>query len=317
MIPDLAQFHHPAVRELVWSLFSPSMVDRLPPLALAPWPPGPDAAAAAILAHLDRDPAPLLRHLEAATDRRLGARFEAMWTFYLEAHPGYDLLCYNWPVRTPDRTLGALDLLCRDRQRNAVVHCEIAVKYYLYVHDWPGPALQRWIGPNPDDSLTRKLDHLRYRQLPLSGTPEARQALRAAALPEPDLRATTIKGYLFHPWKHHGELPPEVTGEHLEGCWLRSAALPDWLQLWPGSTWQILEHRQWLQPNSTGRGSCGEELLQEVRRRLRTGNRLLMLAPVGSAGAMARNQASVGGNNPGLPARLFVAPDHWPLAKDQ
>jgi len=309
------QYRQSLVRELAWCLFSPSMVDRLPPIAPEPWLAGSDSAAEQILAHLDKNPEALARHLKAGGDRRLGARFEAMWTFFLEAHPGYDLLCSNWPVRVGDRTLGALDLLCLDRQLDAVVHCEIAVKFFLYDRNWPGLVLDRWIGPNPDDSLSKKLDHLQTRQLPLSSTPEARTALRRAGLPEPDLRAVTIKGYLFHPFDKIVQSPAPVDINHLRGLWLRLDDLPAWLRQRPDRRWQIMDQSQWLQPTlpsrEPGREISAEGLLDAVRKRFDDRNRLVMLAPV-TASADRRDAIDV---PDGRRERLCIVPAGWPLGE--
>jgi len=77
---DWRTARNPLVQELGWCLFSEPIVDQLPPATSLPWPCTEDRGAREILATLDRNSAQLEQHLAALTDKRLGARFEAMWT---------------------------------------------------------------------------------------------------------------------------------------------------------------------------------------------------------------------------------------------
>jgi len=248
---DWRRAHQPLVRELGWSLFGAPVVDTLPEIA-ASWPIVEDRGAAAILAVLDRDPRPLQHHLAALGDRRLGARFEAAWSYFLGNHPRYELLAQNWPVQRRGRTLGALDFLFRDNHLGTVIHAEMAVKFYLYKADRPGPELARWIGPNPDDSLHLKLRHLASHQLALTDLDETRQQLARAALPLPDRKAVLVKGYLFHPLGQRIATPAPVNPGHPGGEWLTQRDLPALLashsHRQSRDRWSLVPHHQWLMP---------------------------------------------------------------------
>ena len=296
---DWRQARSPRVRELGWCLFSPAIVDQLPPATTLPWPVDEDRGAREILAALDRDPSPLERHLAGLADRRLGARFEAMWTFYLSQHPRFELLAHNLPVTRNGKTLGALDLLFRDRESDAVIHGEVAVKFYLYQPDRTEAPLARWIGPNPDDNLALKLERLASHQLALCRGEQARTALGRAGLPVPDHTAALMKGYLFHPLGRECDPPPPINPRHPRGAWLRQRELPALLARHPACHWAIVERGEWLQPLNPG--GAADALRRRVAEHMAGSGQPLMLAMAG------------GDNTPGpLSRRYFVVPGKWP-----
>ena len=312
---DWRTARNPLVQELGWCLFSEPIVDQLPPATSLPWPCTEDRGAREILATLDRNSAQLEQHLAALTDKRLGARFEAMWTFYLANHPQFELLAHNWPVQKDGRTLGALDLLFRDRHLDAVIHGEIAVKFYLYYpanqtailerdtaerDTAESHSLERWIGPNPDDSLTDKISHLAHHQLPLSAREETLRALKIAGLPAAQLRATTIKGYLFHPWRQSIPLPAPYNPDHLRGEWLYLADLPALVEANSQCRWSLLPKQQWLVPNADTHSGAAD-ITEKITRLLTEKRQPLMLSSTNpKSGGSVFN-------------RYFILPPDWPV----
>ncbi len=293
---DWRQARHPLVRELGWSLFSEPIVDHLPGITDGRWLCDEDRGAREILATLEKNPRPLVKHLEASRDQRLGARFEAHWAYFLANHPRYELLARNWPVRHGKRTLGALDFLFRDLHSGAIVHGEVAVKFYLAVVNPPSLPLVQWLGPNPDDSLQLKLEHLSRHQLPLSNNEEARRQLREAGLPVADVRAVMVKGYLFHPLGSLIETASPINPRHLRGEWLWHAQLPALLGHHPGSCWVLAPRQQWLMP--IPRHHDRAMLRDRVSQLLATTGQPLMLC-----------QFDEGSE----PRRYFVVPEGWPM----
>lgn len=299
---DWRNARNPLVQELGWCLFSEPIVDQLPPATSIPWPCSEDRGAREILATLDKNPAPLQQHLAALTDKRLGARFEAMWTFYLSHHPQFELLAHNWPVQQDGKTLGALDLLFRDNHLSKVIHGEIAVKFYLYYPNHPGTSLQKWIGPNPDDSLADKIAHLTTHQLPLSTREATLRSLQNSALPPAQLRASVIKGFLFHPWRQSIPLPAPFNPHHLRGEWLYLNDLPALFDTKPHCRWNLLHKQQWLVPKSQTFISR-KNMLAKVTGLLKETGQPLMLC------------SSDGDGEYGQPVstRYFVLPPGWPV----
>lgn len=291
------------VRELGWCLFSSPVVVALPLATSVPWPCREDRGAREILATLDQDPRPLKAHLARLGDKRLGARFEAMWTFFLESHPNYELLAHNWPVKEDGngRTLGALDLLFRDNSRDIVIHGEVAVKFYLYYPEKAGTVGEQWIGPNPDDNLGLKINHLIDHQLALSARPETRRQLQRAGLPAPDSTAATIKGCLFHPLGSDAPLPPGVDPGHIRGQWLRLGDLPALVAETPGH-WFSADKAYWLLPGMGNRIETAD-----------IGDKTADLLARAGQPVMLYHQ------DPSAPAttwrRYLVLPDQWPQAR--
>jgi len=295
------QAQDPLVRELGWNLFSTPVVEALPGIA-PPWPVQEDRGAVEILAALDRDPDTLQQHLAALGDKRLGARFEAAWSYFFTHHPRYELLAQNWPVHQRGRTLGALDFLFRDTHLGTVIHAEMAIKFYLYKAGHTGPELARWIGPNPDDSLHLKLQHLASHQLALSDRSETRQQLTQAALPVPDRKAVLVKGWLFHPLGQLIDTPAPVNADHPRGEWLTQCELPALLadqSHHPFRTqWSFVSRHQWLMPVRNNRDHA------TLRRQVS--------AHLTATGQPAMICRFVEGGEPMAAQRYFVVPDHWP-----
>lgn len=300
---DWRQARQQVVRELGWCLFSPPIVSAMPDIASS-WPIEEDRGAQEILAVLDRSPEPLQQHFAALIDKRLGARFEAAWSFFFTHHPRYELLAQNWPVHHRGRTLGALDFLFVDHHTGTVIHAEMAVKFYLYTSAPPGAELSRWIGPNPDDTLHAKLHHLANHQLALSRHDETRLQLTRASLPVPDRTAVLVKGYLFHPVGEDIPVPPPVNPGHLRGEWLHQRDLPALLNrqahAHKNSKWRLMPHHEWLMPKPGNDDTASLRHQASAR-----------LAETGQPAMICR----FADEEPRVAAeRFFVVPDQWPFA---
>ena len=99
-------------------------------------------------------------------------------------------------MRSSARTLGEFDLIVRNE--NFIEHWEIAVKFFLGIGDRKN--IGHWIGPNPRDTLERKLDSLENRQIRLGDNPDAKRILEQKDI-KIDSRRIIFKGRLFHPYK--------------------------------------------------------------------------------------------------------------------
>ena len=194
-------YREPAVRDLVWLIASSPL---LPGAALTDLPcesarwPGPGdylslyARHEAWLRRLDACPQPLLAALSRARDLRLGRYAEDLLQFWLASpdNAEFELLAEHVALREQGITLGELDFLVRERGNGQLWHIELALKFYL------GTADQQWLGPNRQDSLTRKLTHLCQQQLPLLQTPAGQRWLQTQGLQTPKPWGW-LKGRLF------------------------------------------------------------------------------------------------------------------------
>jgi len=254
------QAQHQVTRELGWCIFSPSIAEySLPPTDIsaasvhpAPWHIPEDEESQYILKSVDKQPAELEKFLNRLQDRRLGARFEAFWHFFLAKHSFYQVLATNLQITSDSRTLGSIDILIDDGHLNDIVHLELAVKFYLHMPQIASPensALAAWIGPNPDDNLDLKIRHFANHQLPLTTQKEALASIKALGLPTPNLRTAIMKGYLFYPRGERPPMPEALNPQHQKGIWIYAHELERLNKNYPNTPWHILGKDQWLDPS--------------------------------------------------------------------
>lgn len=327
-----ADFEHQAVRDLAWSLSSPPLFDALPDVdtLILPEPCHRNGTVGDQLHHwlqqLDRDPSPLLSHLQQTRSPRLGIYFEDLFSFFWRHYPNHRVVHQNLQVRQGKSTLGEFDFIaCRQRQW---LHIETAVKFYLGVEsDEPGqsPATEsqwhQWIGPNCNDRLDKKLHRLLQHQLKLSYHPAGQKRLTQAGIQCQQLRtALQLQGYLFYP--AHTALPPprHSSATHLRGCWYNWRAFEELLNRQTSSVWTLLPKTNWLSPayirkvssdNQVPLALSSDQLAQQLS--------AYFHHPVTDTGAVPRNQRplllaelATEGDIWREQARCFVVPDHWP-----
>jgi hypothetical protein len=278
-------YHHPLVRDLCWTLASEfDLLAELPPFQRF-HPLQPPALLADWLRNLDADPRQLEAFFSGAPQQRLGRHFEKLVLFHLQHAPAnpLQLLEHNRPVMGKsaggrDITLGELDFLLAEAHTK--IHLEVAVKFYLGVTH---TGATHWLGPSLDDRLTRKLQHLRDNQLPLS------QVLQI----EPVERRFWVKGVLFHPGQTILDLPDGIIPPRQTSFWLTCSQATQSLEL---SEWIGLPKARWL--------GCGLEGLDgsATADQLRT---YFAAATPGRALMLWNNLRD---------ARCLVVADDWPVA---
>ncbi|MGM1051358.1 MAG: DUF1853 family protein [Pseudomonadota bacterium] len=323
--PLLDRCHHPLVRDLAWLLLAPDLIDT-------PWPGRPDRKTLGLdndirlgawLDDLEAWPGDLERCIGGSLSGRMGLYHERLWQFLLAAAPDTELLAHNLRIHRGKQTLGELDLLYRRRGETALVHLEVAIKYYLGLREGPGEAHDqaRWIGPGGADSLAGKREHLHRHQLRLTELPETRQALRetlagdavGADRPLVIHRRMAMPGVLFYPWpsdpwpgdpgpgySRESPLPPprEATPVHLRGTWLCWRAWRDYRHGLPAGTHGAWLHKpHWLALPRLHRLLPLAELENQLAQHFRE-----PAYPV----QIALWQAEMGWR------RLFVVADDWP-----
>lgn len=192
---------------------------------LAPSPPDD-----ALLAHTHR-------HLAASNDQRLGKLFEEITALAIAHQPGLEIITRNLVVRDAQRTIGELDLLVHDLERDHILHVEVALKFYLGVH------ADYWPGPNSRDTLARKWRRLANHQFPLIDHPATRHTLAEHGIARIDGQCLFSRGRLFYPDNTGAQSLPAPASSHpghARGDWLRCQALDRQCR------WQVLERPQWL-----------------------------------------------------------------------
>ncbi len=201
------------------------------------------------LSQLDNDPTPLLQWLEQKESPLLGLYFESLLAFWIKHLPDTELLAQNLVVGQPGLQMGEFDLLFKDCTCDQIIHWEMAVKFYLRY----GATDYQWLGPNPRDSLQRKLNKVFNQQLRLSEHAQAQQLLQAQFGQNQVVSQAFIKGYLFYPyagdWQTSKDIPAAVSPQHLRGWWCRHDALAARLnQKDSARCWLLPPRLEWLAP---------------------------------------------------------------------
>lgn len=96
---------------------------------------------------------------------RLGQLAEQFVFNQLEHTKDCKILAENVQIKKDKQTLGELDALLE--YNSEWIHLEIVYKFYLYDATLGSTEIERWIGPNRNDSLVEKVNKLKTRQLPL------------------------------------------------------------------------------------------------------------------------------------------------------
>lgn len=113
--------------------------------------------------HIDTSGKPYTHHYDKPL--RLGKLVERYLIHELKNTSHLTLISENHQVQDGTLTLGELD--CLFKLKNYLIHLEIVYKFYLYDESVGETNLEHWIGPNRRDSLVKKLNKLKEKQLPL------------------------------------------------------------------------------------------------------------------------------------------------------
>ncbi|KHT46293.1 DUF1853 family protein [Vibrio sinaloensis] len=107
-----------------------------------------------------------LKHDDYQGNPRLGFIYQHLCTELLRNSEEYSLLEEEIQInKTSGQTLGAIDLILKNRQSQQNEHWEVAIKFYL-LHQGI------WYGPNAHDQLDKKLARMLSHQLKMSASPE-------------------------------------------------------------------------------------------------------------------------------------------------
>ncbi len=235
------QFKTPIVRQLAFSIASPSILAKLPQELIIK-----NAFELHDSTHwqtlyqkyeprlyeLDLSPQPLIDFLARLKSTRLGLRFEnLLWFWLLDSdYHHYQLLGHSIQIISGAITLGELDFLVLNQKTQQVEHWEVALKYYLGECKLD---LAEWYGLNREDTLNRKLKHFTERQFQFS---EANNHIIQR-------KFAVMKGQLYLPTRYNitrANLPEWINSERRLGRW--GTHLPQ-------TDYHRLQRPEWLCPN--------------------------------------------------------------------
>lgn len=289
----IEHYHSPAVRDLAWAILSPTLIVT-PDASQHNTPAWYEQAFRAIEPHLqelDQDDSALLQHLTTPATPRLGIWFERLWSYWLQHNGRYELLAANLQVKQDEKTRGEFDLIVRDQRADEIEHWELAIKFYLGMP--PLHHANHWFGPNQQDRLDLKFQHLVERQLPLSQTHAGQQVCADHGWTIARRRLIS-KGRLYLPGVEISSLPPLpkcIDTHALLGHWLTQQEFQRAARHFPAATYRHLDKSEWM-VSQARQSTSFSDILSQVQQ----------LYPV---------QLQVDGWHE-KSLRLFVVPDNWP-----
>ena len=220
---------HPYVRDLWWILYSPPLFQEIPDcdpdigwLSQGLNHEGKDASMN-LLQRLDQNPQPLIDYLHSRNYRKLGIYAELLVAFWLEYHPGYELLLANQVIHWKRQTIGELDFVYREKISGRTVHLELAIKFYLGHGN-----TTNWMschGPNPIDKLGLKLPKLYQKQILMSKRAETIDLLEKKGI-KIDARKILLKGCLYHHLTEQNPLAQYVHSGYLRSFYVTESEIP-------------------------------------------------------------------------------------------
>ena len=98
---------------------------------------------------------------------RLGHLAEKIVSELIKSSANYKVLYENVQVVEGKKIVGEIDFIIEEIKTKALIHLELAYKFYLFDPNVSSEPINNWIGPNRNDSLKEKLEKLKRKQFPL------------------------------------------------------------------------------------------------------------------------------------------------------
>ncbi|WP_299443054.1 DUF1853 family protein [uncultured Aquimarina sp.] len=151
----------------------------------------------------------------------LGKRIEHFFEYYINNSKKHTLILKNLQIFKDKITIGELDFLVEDLEQKEILHIELIYKFYLYDPKKSEIALEKWIGPNRNDSLLEKVTKLKEKQLPLLYHTETITALQELNIkPNEIIQKVCFFGNLFVPISYQNKLVSYLNNDCVIGFWI-------------------------------------------------------------------------------------------------
>lgn len=217
-------YQNQSVCDLAWLLSAPRMYEDwdVSHFWIADW--------RKRLQDLDSKPESLLTHLAKCKSHFMGSYFESLFSYAVRYFSTLEIIFEHQQVVREGTTLGEVDMLVREPS-GMVLQLEVAIKFYLQtpVSDVPG-----WIGPNKNDSFSKKYARAKQHQLNILKTKEGKALLSQFHIDGEVTPGLVMFGILFLAWEEAGEIlsGPQLSepfGPNMraaQGRWVRVESLP-------------------------------------------------------------------------------------------
>lgn len=193
--------------------------------------------------------------IKSIKHRRVGRYFERLILYWLAHVRQVEVNVHNWQVRDGKQTLGEIDFLFTDEQRQ-LSHWEVAIKFYLYDPEHFKNGSQH-LGPNSTDNFEAKINRMFEHQLLQS----------QRDFPEVAIRRAFVKGRIFYPIEmtEKPSAPVRLADDHLTGWWIRESELARLRQ--PSCMYRVREKPYWLDDSHASRNllQTPEKFVKQLR----------------------------------------------------
>lgn len=149
----------------------------------------------------------------------LGSRVERFFEFYINQSKNYDLIKNNIQIINNKHTIGELDFIIYDKKAEKYLHIEHVYKFYLY-DDSIKNEIDRYIGPNQNDSFVKKLAKLKNKQLPLLYKNETKEYLDDIDINSFEQKIC-FKGNIYLPFDLKNKNIPIIDNACVRGFYLK------------------------------------------------------------------------------------------------
>ncbi len=149
----------------------------------------------------------------------LGSRIERFFEFYIKQSKNYELIKKNIQIINNKQTLGEIDFLLYDKKAEEYLHVEHVYKFYLY-DDSIENELDRYIGPNRNDTFVKKLEKLKIKQLPLLYKNETQEYLEGIDV-NSFKQKICLKGNIYVPMHFLGKDIPILNNSCVRGFYIK------------------------------------------------------------------------------------------------
>lgn len=151
----------------------------------------------------------LTTHLEfqLPTNIRLGHLAEKIVSELIKSSTNYKLLYENVQLFEDKKTIGEIDFIIEELKTKAIIHMELAYKFYLFDPNISSEPINNWIGPNRNDSLKEKLEKLKRKQFPLLYHKVAKSTFNSIEIDKVS-QALCLLVSLFIPYEYNPSFSP-------------------------------------------------------------------------------------------------------------
>jgi hypothetical protein len=141
------------------------------------------------------------------TNIRLGHLAEKIVSELIKSSSNYKVLYENIQVIEGKQTIGEIDFIIEELKTKALIHMELAYKFYLFDPNISYEAINNWIGPNRNDSLKEKLEKLKRKQFPLLYHTRTKSIFNTIEIKEAS-QALCLLASLFIPYEYKASFNP-------------------------------------------------------------------------------------------------------------